>query len=61
MESSGETFFLMDHYKLKSRAFYKVCDIEDAAGLIVDRVQDEFVQDFISACQKKKYNIHCVD
>ena len=51
----------MDHYKLKSRAFYKVCDIEDAAGLIVDRVQDEFVQDFISACQKKKYNIHCVD
>lgn len=61
MHSSRETYFLLDHYKLNSRAFYKVCDLEEAAGLIVDASEDVYVKEFLSACRKKNYNIHCVD
>ncbi len=60
MNSSRETYFLMDHYKLNSRAFYKVCSLGDADGLIIDKTEDSYVKEFLAACRDKNYNIHCV-
>ena len=53
-------YFLMDHHKLASRAFYKVCDLEEITELIVDASEEEYVTEFTEECRKNNKHIHCV-
>ena len=60
IKASEEVYFLMDHHKLASRAFYKVCDLEEITELIVDASEEEYVTEFTEECRKNNKHIHCV-
>lgn len=53
MELSRETFFLMDHYKIKSKAFYKVGNLSMVDSLIVDLPEEKQVQEYLETCKKE--------
>ncbi len=61
MRSSRETYFLVDHYKLESRAFYKVCNLTEVTGLITDVSDELYTKKFLDVCKNKNYNVHCVE
>ena len=44
----------MDHHKLASRAFYRVCGLEEITELIVDASEDEYVTEFTEECRKEQ-------
>ena len=50
----------MDHHKLASRAFYRVCGLEEITELIVDASDDEYVTEFAEECRKNNKRICCV-
>ena len=58
IKASEEVYFLMDHHKLASRAFYKVCDLEEITELIVDASEEEYVTEFTEECRKNNKHIH---
>lgn len=60
IRSSGETYFLVDHYKLENRAFYKVCSLDEITALIVDESKETYVEEFISECKRKNQHVYCV-
>lgn len=60
MKSSKEVYFLMDHHKLGSRAFCKVCDLNQITELVVDASQEEAAASFVKQCLRDNKNIRCV-
>lgn len=60
IQSSSEVYFLMDHYKVASRAFYKVCGMEEITELIVDATDEAYVTEFVEECRKNNKHIRCV-
>ena len=60
IKASEEVYFLMDHHKLASRAFYRVCGLEEITELIVDASDDEYVTEFAEECRKNNKRICCV-
>lgn len=61
IESSGEVYFLMDHYKLGSRAFYHVCGLEKVTELIVDQSEEEYAAEFVRGLKEEGKPIRCVE
>ena len=61
IKSSSEVYFLMDHYKLASRAFYKVCGLSEITELIVDASEEAYAEEFIETCKKNGRLVRCVD
>ena len=61
IKASSEVYFLMDHYKLASRAFYKVCGLDEVTELIVDASEEKYAEEFVEVCRKNGKRIHCVE
>lgn len=60
IQSSEKVYFLMDHYKMEKRAFYKVCNLDQVTELITDESQDEEAVKFIANCRERGIHIQCV-
>lgn len=42
MKSSQKTYFLFDHTKLNTQAFYKVCDVKEVTAILMDEFDGGF-------------------
>lgn len=62
LASAAEVFFLMDHTKLDSCAFYQVCPLPQAGRLIVDfqpGIREKHAE-FFSSCEKSSVKVQII-
>ncbi len=62
MRSAKQTFFLFDHTKFNTEAFYRVCGLEDMENIIVDGSIDltRSQQQLLEKCAEKGVMLHRV-
>lgn len=62
LKNARQKYFLLDHTKLDTVAFYKVCNIQENCTIIMDRyASDEKIQsEFKEYCEKQSVDLHFI-
>lgn len=62
LKNSCQKYFLFDHTKLNTIAFYKVCGIQDTYTVIMDRYEPDVKMqlDFKDYCEKHGVELHLI-